>query len=372
VNRNNVIFTLAWENVRFRPVRTLLSILLLALPVTLILTLIGLSNGVSGASAERLQGVGADIIFRPPGSAAIGAMSGLPLPETLVNTLSHEPHVTLATGVGVQTFGVGGFDNVTGIDLDGFTRMSGGFTMVEGRLFRNDGEIVLDRYYATQKHVHAGGKINVLNRDWVVTGIVEPGKLAHIFIPLHELQDLVSATGKVTYIYLKVDDPANIDTVVGGLKAKYEGYPVFSMREMLSLISVDNVPLLKGFINAVIGLGVLIGFAVAFLAMYMAVLQRTREIGIFKSLGATKGFIMSLILAEAFSLGLGGTILGIAFSFGTRSIMSVIQPASLPEVIVTSWWPIAGAVVIGASLLGALYPGMMAVRQDPIEALAYE
>ena len=367
-----MIFTLAWENVRFRPVRTLLSILLLALPVTLILTLIGLSNGVSGASAERLQGVGADIMFRPPGSSVMGAMSGLPLPEKLVDTLGHEPHVTLATGVGVQTFGVGGFDNVTGIDLDGFSRISGGFTLVEGRLFRNPGEIVLDRYYASQRHVHAGGRINVLNRDWLVTGIVEPGKLAHLFIPLHELQDLVSASGKVSYIYLKLDNPANTDRVVAALKAKYENYPVYSMREMLSLISVDNVPMLKGFINAVIGLGILIGFAVAFLAMYMAVLQRTREIGIFKSLGATKGFIMGLILAEALSLGLGGTILGIIFSFGTRWIMSVIQPASLPEAIVPGWWPIAGLVVIGAALLGALYPGMMAVRQDPIEALAYE
>jgi putative ABC transport system permease protein len=106
--------------------------------------------------------------------------------------------------------------------------------------------------------------------------------------------------------------------------------------------------------------------------MYMAVLQRTREIGIFKSLGATKGFVMGLILAEAFSLGLGGTIVGIAFSFGTRWIMSIIQPASLPEAIVLAWWPRAGLVVIGACLLGALYPGMMAVRQDPIEALAYE
>ena len=46
--------------------------------------------------------------------------------------------------------------------------------------------------------------------------------------------------------------------------------------------------------------------------------------------------------------------------------------ASLPQVIVYSWWPRAGAIAMGAALLGALYPGMLAVRQDPIEALAYE
>ena len=106
--------------------------------------------------------------------------------------------------------------------------------------------------------------------------------------------------------------------------------------------------------------------------MYMAVLQRTREIGILKSLGASKGFVMGLILCEAFALGLGGTILGILFSFATKWIMGVFVPASLPQAIVPSWWPIAGLVAMGAALLGALYPGMIAVRQDPIEALAYE
>ena len=64
------------------------------------------------------------------------------------------------------------------------------------------------------------------------------------------------------------------------------------------------------------GIGVVIGFAVVCLSMYMAVLQRTREIGILKSLGASKGFILGIILSEALLLGLGGTILGILMSYG--------------------------------------------------------
>ena len=65
-------------------------------------------------------------------------------------------------------------------------------------------------------------------------------------------------------------------------------------------------------------MGVVIGFFVVSLSMYMAVLQRTREIGILKSLGASNGFVLGMILAEAGILGVGGTLLGIAFSFGTR------------------------------------------------------
>jgi putative ABC transport system permease protein len=106
--------------------------------------------------------------------------------------------------------------------------------------------------------------------------------------------------------------------------------------------------------------------------MYMAVLQRTREIGILKSLGASRGYVLGLIVAEAFALGLSGTVLGILLSFAARWIILTLVPASLTQAIVPDWWPIAAGIALVASLLGALYPGYHAARQDPIEALAYE
>jgi putative ABC transport system permease protein len=344
--------------------------MLIAVPVTLILTLIGISNGFLEDAKKRQAGLGADILFRPPGSSLM-TFSGAPLPEKLVGLLGKEPHVVLATGVVNQPIG-GGFDTFTGIDPATFAQMSGGFRFSSGGPLVKADDVLIDDYYAAQRHAKAGQSINVLNRDWHVAGVVEPGKLAHIFVDMHTLQDLTGNTGKVSQIYLKLDDPANTDAVIKGLKQKFDTYPVYSMRELASYYSVDQIPLLHNFINVILGIGVVIGFAVVSLSMYMAVLQRTREIGILKSLGATKGFVMGLILAEAFALGLGGTLMGIALSFGTRWIMNVVAPSSLPQAIVMAWWPIAGAVAMGAALLGALYPGMMAVRQDPIEALAYE
>jgi putative ABC transport system permease protein len=120
------------------------------------------------------------------------------------------------------------------------------------------------------------------------------------------------------------------------------------------------------------GIGVVIGFAVVCLSMYMSVLQRTREIGILKSLGASKTFILRIILAEAIVLGIGGTVIGILMSYGAWWLIRTFVPASLPMIIMYSWWPIAGAVTLVGALLGALYPGLSAARHDPIEALAYE
>lgn len=91
-----------------------------------------------------------------------------------------------------------------------------------------------------------------------------------------------------------------------------------------------------------------------------------------KSLSASKFLVVKIILMEALFLGLGGSILGIGFSFLSRWLLAKLVPASLPQAIVPEWWPIAGAIAIAAAILGALYPGMLAAKQDPIQALAYE
>jgi putative ABC transport system permease protein len=104
----------------------------------------------------------------------------------------------------------------------------------------------------------------------------------------------------------------------------------------------------------------------------MAVLQRTREIGILKSLGASRGYVLQLIVAEAFVMGLCGTVGGILLSFVARWVILTLVPASLQQAIAYNWWPRAALIALFASLLGALYPGFRAARQDPIEALAYE
>ncbi|HEY3825028.1 MAG TPA: FtsX-like permease family protein [Bryobacteraceae bacterium] len=366
-----MVFKLVWENVRFRPVRTLLSILLIALPVTLILTLVGLSRGFVQGSEKRTEGVGADLLFRPKGTTLMSSFNGAPLSQKFVDQLATEPHVVATTGVAYQLLS-GAFDSVAGIDQASFVHLSGPFVFLQGHGLEKPDDMLLDRYYADQRHVHAGDRIKVLGKDWNVVGVVEGGKLAHLFVQLQVLQDLIGSPGKVTQIYLKLDDPRNTDLVKKQLTAKYEDYPIYSMKELESYYSVDNIPLLKYFTDAVLGIGVLIGFLVVWMSMYMAVLQRTREIGILKSLGASKGFVMGIVLAEAFLLGLGGTIAGVALSFLTRWIMDALMPASLPQAIVPDWWPIAGLIAVGGALLGSLYPGMLAVRQDPIEALAYE
>jgi putative ABC transport system permease protein len=357
------------ENLKFRLVRTTLSILAIGIEVVMILTIVGISRGMIVDSQRRMRGVGADVIVRPPGSSAI-SLSSAPITEKMVGFIERQPHV--AAAVGTINYPVGGVTVVTGVDLARFSRLNGGFVYLSGGPPRQPDDMLVDRYYARQHDLRVGSTVKLMNRSWRVCGIIEEGKLARLVIPIHILQDLTSNTGKISQIFVKADNPADVNTVVAELRSRLPGYLIYSMEEFLSLISIDHIPGLTEFIGVIIGLSITVGFLVVFLSMYTAVLERTREIGILKALGASPGFIIGILMRETFLLAVFGSILGIAFSYGTRWLIMTMVPGSLSQYIVPDWWPIASGIALAGALLGSAYPGWRAARQDPIQALAYE
>jgi putative ABC transport system permease protein len=364
-----LINRLVVENLKYRPIRTLLSILVIGVQVTMVLTLVGLSRGVLDDQKTRARGAGADIVIRPSGSSILGASGNMN--AKLLLFVQKQPHVRIATGTLIQ--GTGGLNSITGIDLKTFSAMSGGFRFLQGRPFTGPNEMIVDDYYANEHKLHVGDKVPALNRNWTVVGIVEPGILAREIVPLDVLQDLTANSNKLTMIYAKLDDSKLTSQVVQELKAAGLGdYPIYSMEEFVSLYSVNNVPMLKEFIVVIIGLGSLIGFLVVFLSMYTAVLERTREIGVLKALGASPGYILGILLRETTVLAVAGSIVGIVLTFGTSWIINSVVHGSLQQAIVPDWWPIAAGIAIVGAVIGALYPGLKAARQDAIEALSYE
>jgi len=232
--------------------------------------------------------------------------------------------------------------------------------------------VMVDSYYADEHKLHVGDKIESLNRSWRVCGIYEAGTLTRIVVPLDVLQDLTANNGKITMIYVKLDDPSRTEEAIATLRTKLKNYQIYSMEEYTSLFSIANVPMLKQFIWVVIGLGVLVGFLVVFLSMYTAVLERTREIGVLKALGASPGYVLNILLRETTLLAAAGSVLGILLSYVTRFTISSLVPGTLIQAIVPNWWPITAGIALVGALLGAIYPGLKAARQDAVEALAYE
>ena len=361
-----MIYRLVFENLKHRPVRTLLSVFAIGVEVTLILTLVGVSHGVLDDMKARSRGTGADIIIRPPDSS--GFTLSLTMSEKVVNAVRARPHVTMATGTFVKY--IDSFNSITGIHLDEFNAMSGGLKLIKGNVFEHPDDLLVDEVLAKQRHLQPGSTIDYAH-IWRVSGIVEQGKLSRTFADISALQDLFSGNGKVSAIYVKLDNPANTNAVKEDLLKELSTYKVDSIEDFVSLFSTNSVPYIEAFTRVVIGVAVLIGFLVVCLSMYTAVLERTREIGILKALGASPGYIVGILLRETVVLALAGTAVGIIMTYGTRSLLGIFGP-SFPQEIVPDWYPIVTGIALAGSIVGALYPGLRAARQDAIEALAYD
>jgi putative ABC transport system permease protein len=360
-------------NLVHRPVRSLISIVAVALEVTLILLIVGLSLGMLQDNRTRTAGIGADVIVLPPGSSFIAGLSGAPMPIKIGGVLVKLPHVKSVAPVVTQLTSAGTLEIIAGIDLPSYESMSAGFHYLAGGGFQGPYDVLVDDLFAKSKHARVGDTIEILNNKFRISGIVERGKGGRKFVPLNTLQDLIGAKDKATVFYLKLDDPANADAVVDEIKnvPGMERYVANSMASYLAMMTTSNYPGLSTFIDVVVGISVVIGFIVIFQAMYTAVMERTREIGILKSMGASKLYIVNVVLRETVLLALGGIVLGIGVSLAARAALAHRFP--LLQVVVAGGWILRAALiaVVGA-IAGALYPAFKAAQKDPIDALAYE
>ena len=360
-------------NLVHRPVRSLISIIAIALEVTLILLIVGLSLGILNDSRQRQAGLGADVVVMPPGTTVIAGVSGAPLSLKIAQVLAKLPHVVQVAPVVMQFSAAGTLEIIYGIDLISFEKLGGPFHYLAGGAFQGANDVLVDDVFAKSQPVKVGQTIEILNHPFRITGIVEHGRGARKFLPMTTLQNLIGAQGKASAFYLKLDDPNNAGEVVKAIKSipGMQSYNVRSMREYLSLMTPTSYPYLGTFIHVVIGVSVTIGLIVIFQAMYTAVMERTREIGILKSMGASKAYIVNLILRETALLAVAGIILGILISLLAER--GIVYKVPLVRIEVTLGWILRATIIaIAGSLAGATYPAYKAAQKDPIDALAYE
>lgn len=359
------------SNILHRPVRTMVSMLAVAIEVAMVILVVGLCHGLVNDSARRVEGVGADIMVQPQNASIIMGMSQAPMPIKIADRLQELPHVAAVTPVLLLVNSVQQLSLIYGIDPPSFNRVSGGFVYYSGGPFQAPNDILVDNIFADSHRAKVGQTLNLLNHDFRISGIVQNGKGARMYIPLSTAQDMVGEQDKASMFYVKCTDSAYAQKTADAIKTLLPDYTIRPIKEYMELMTSNNIPALNYFIAVMIGLAMGIGFLVIFLSMYTTITERTREIGILKSLGAGKTYIISVILKEAALLTIIGIVAGFILAVVMRKVLNGFFP-TLPVELTWDWRLYAAGLALVGSLLGAFYPALRASQLDPVDALAYE
>ena len=359
------------RNLLHRPMRTLIALTGIGFEVMLIIIIVGLTSGLLSETAKRIEGIGADIMLQPPAASIIINFSGSPMPTKIGEKVAELKYVRDVAPALLQFNSSGAVETIWGIDKDSFRAVSGGFVFIDGRDMEGPDDLLVDDWAAKAKHLKVGDTYYVLNHEWQVVGVVEHGKGARLFVPLITLQSLVGARDKASIFLVKCTRPEHADDVMEEMRHLLPGYTVRPLKDFLSLMTSTNIPGLESFINSMIALAVCIGLLVIFLTMYTTVIERTRDIGVLKSLGADHWFVIRSLLSESAALCVLGVGAGIGLSYLVRA--GFLWKFPTLSISITSDWMLraAGIALVGA-LLGASYPAWMASRKDAVEALSYD
>lgn len=357
-------------NIRSRPTRTFISILAVALGVTLMLVIGGFVTGSLNDSMERTIAMGADFILQPPGSSAFYAFSDANLNEDLLQVVKESPGVAAVTPV-LSEFSLSDFSLTFGIDLASYNQFPGRLEIVSGKASLKENEVIVDQLYADSNKIRVGMPLTVLGNEFKVSGICRPGSVVRKFISLRTLQELKGAQNRVTIMFIKARPDADPDQVLNQLRKTFSGYTLLRATDASKLMENIQIPLLGEFRIIIVVVSMLISFMVILLAMYTTIFERTREIGILKSLGASRRFIVGMILKESVMISSLGVLLGIVVSEIIRTIILMKFPTMQ---MAMSLDDLVKGLILGltAGTLGAVYPAYKAARMDPVKALSYE
>lgn len=365
--------SLVANNIRQRPLRALVSIAGVALGVCLVMLFTGLSRGMSNDLQRRSSNLRAEIIFTRPGGMEL-TTSTANLSTKYADELLRVEGVEQAVPIIRYIFQGGrgfGFEQVEGVDWNAFAAMNE-MRLVAGRAPEGVDEIVIDETKARNGNLEVGKTLALFGgKPYKIVGVYSPESGARVKMSLAAMQDALEAPDKCSYILVKCRDGADPLAVVERIEAQAstQGNKIQFTRDIITNIE-KQIPYLSVFLRALVGLSAIVSALVVMLAMYTTITERTREIGMLKALGASRGYIVSVIEREAFVISLLGLVAGFAVSFVAGFLIN--RAYGLLFEYGWRWALVAALIGVGGGTLGALYPAMRAANLDPVNALSHE
>ncbi len=363
---------LVFANLRVRPFRTVISVIGVSLGVVLIVLFTGLARGMTNDIAKRSSNWKAEIVFTRPGGMEMTSSNANV--NVAYAAKLREIHGVQATVPVYKYFtsdakGSFGLRQLDGIEWQPFADMNG-IRIVSGRPAEANDEIIMDEREFKDDKVKIGDTYNLFgSKPYKIVGVFSPPSGSRIKMSLTAMQDALQNADKCSFILIKLKDGEDDEKVAAKINEVLPGNKISLTRDLMT-DAQDRIPGLGTFLRVLVGLGAFVSIIFVLLSMYTTITERRKEIGILKSLGASKGFIIKVIEGEAFIIGVLGMVVG-----GLVSIVSsylIARQFNLAFEFSTGWVLTAVAVAIFGSLFGALYPAWRASGIDPVEVMVNE
>ena len=364
---------MAFQSLWQRRARTLLTLGAIGLTVGAIMALEAVVRGSMASMTEMGLGSGAEIIVR---QADIADTSLSAIDKRIGDSLAALPQVESVSGM-IMTVAImpdsGGFFIVQGYSPSEYSIRR--FTLVEGKRISGNRQLMIGRMMAEAMEKGVGDTIEISGVRFRITGIYESGggweEMGGV-VSLRDGQALAGRPRKVTLYEVSVRDPSQAELLVEDINARFP-----EVHSALTGEFADQMPDLKNaqvMINTISVLAIAVGGLGVLNTMLMAVLERTRELGILRALGWPARAVLGLILREAVLIGLLGGAAGTLVAFTLTALMRMAPMVG--EALEPRWeWDVfvrAFAVALLLGLAGGLYPAYRATRLQPVEALRYE
>lgn len=406
-----MLVSLAIAHLLHHKLRTVLSILAVGIGIAMLLVMLALSHGMLNEVADRIESVDAELIVLPENENVIFTVgAAFPAKTTgAIDAFEYEGRrvVKRTIGVMLDTLHMGGQQQrLFAVDRADMAAFLGHREVVAGRLFdegrafgnrldalRNENgyydparvseeellsacELVVDTRLARVGHYEVGDRVKFLGRPFEIVGIVESGVAGRVFCPVQVLQNIKNGGMPwVSLFFVQLHPPPKgaapdyeevvADALSVAIKAKVE------LKGAYRALMYESFSQVYVYINVASGVALVVCFIIILLSMYTMVLERTREIGVLKSLGAGRFYLISQSIVEAVFICLCGTVFGIGLAFLTKISLETARPLLTLD-IQPAFVGLALCIGIVGGALSALYPGYRAARLDPVAALSYE
>ncbi len=404
-------FRIATLNLRKRRLRSWLTMIGIFIGVAAVISLIGLGEGLRTAISSQFGFLGSDILSiqasgsdlaGPPGSGVVDALDNKLIDKLeRLNGVKASYNRYIESGIiefkDTQTMGI--LTTVPGgVDRKTFERLLN-LDTEEGRLLddRDTRKVLLGYNYAEEvvfgsenvfsKGIHTGDKISINDEQFEVVGVLEKsGNLmldGAAFLNENVFLEIFGDDGTTDIIAVQVEDEKDIATTKESIekllrrerdvKKGEEDFSVESPQKILESLN-STLFAVQLFVYIIASISIVVGGIGIMNTMYTAVLERTKEIGIMKAIGATNTTIFILFFIESGFLGmiggLIGIIIGMVLAYGLAAIGKLALGSELIQVYIPLYL-ILGALT-GSFMLGTIFgviPAMQASKLQPVDAL---